>query len=139
MEVVEKFKQYFVEINDSKETLLREIYADHVFFQDPIHEIQGIEPLILYFRKLNRNLIEGSFQFTSESLVDAKAFLTWEMKLKLKRPNQTVTASGISVLAIENKIIHQRDYFDAGELFYEHVPILGGVIRRLKRNLAVSK
>jgi hypothetical protein len=83
--------------------------------------------------KVNHNLIEGSFQFIYESFIDNKAYLSWEMHLYLKRPNKNVKASGISVLTIKEKIISQRDYFDAGELFYENIPVLGALIRFLKK------
>jgi limonene-1,2-epoxide hydrolase len=135
-EIIRKFKEYFTELNLDDTSVLNEIYSDNIVFTDPIHEICGIEKLNKYFNKLNDNLIEGSFQFADESTVDNKAYLSWVMNLKLKRPNKNVKASGISVLTIEEKIINQRDYFDAGELFYENIPVLGGIIRFLKRKIA---
>ncbi len=134
--ILEKFKNYFAQIDFTKNSILDEIYSDDIVFKDPIHEIHGIENLKKYFNKLNENLVEGSFEFTEESIVDNKAYLSWEMDLKLKRPNKNVKASGISVLIIEDKIISQRDYFDAGELFYENIPVLGGIIRRIKKKLS---
>ncbi|SMG52461.1 hypothetical protein SAMN05661096_03931 [Marivirga sericea] len=133
--IIEKFKHYFSPINFNGQSILKEIYSDHIVFKDPIHEIHGVENLKSYFQKLNENLIEGTFHFTDESLVDNKAYLSWEMNLKLKKPKKNVKASGISVLIIEDKIINQRDYFDAGELFYENMPILGGIIRSIKKKL----
>ena len=131
--IIEKFKNYFAQMDLGNDSSLGDIYSNTIVFTDPIHEISGIEKLREYFSKLNDNLIEGSFQFIDESTVDNKAYLSWEMKLKLKRPNKSVKASGISVLTIEEKIIEQRDYFDAGELFYENIPILGGIIRSVKK------
>ena len=133
--VLDKFKDYFTDMDLSNNTALDEIYSDNVVFIDPIHKIQGLENLVQYFEKLNSNLIAGSFFFTDESITDNKAYLSWEMNLKLKRPKKNIIASGISVLTIDTKIIHHRDYFDAGELFYEHVPILGSIIRLLKNKL----
>ena len=44
--------------------------------------------------------------------------------------------SGISRLTIaEGRVLHHRDYFDAGELLYENLPLLGSAIR-LVRNFA---
>lgn len=134
--IIEKFKYYFSQIDLTNSSILDETYSEDIVFKDPIHEISGIENLKEYFNKLNDNLIEGSFRFTDESIVDNKAFLSWEMNLKLKRPKKNVRASGISVLIIEDKIISQRDYFDAGELFYENIPLLGGIIRSIKNKLA---
>ena len=33
-------------------------------------------------------------------------------------------------------LFERRDYFDAGNLLYEHLPVLGAAIRWLKRRLA---
>ncbi|WKK76630.2 nuclear transport factor 2 family protein [Marivirga salinae] len=134
--ILEKFKNYFSQIDFTNNSVLNEIYSDHIVLKDPIHEIHGIENLKAYFNKLNENLIEGSFLFTDESIVDNKAYLSWEMNLKLKRPKKNVKASGISVLIIEDKIIRQRDYFDTGELFYENIPVLGAIIRTIKKKLS---
>ncbi len=135
-EIIEKFKDYFAQMNFNDDFILREIYSDNVVFTDPIHELHGIEKLIEYFKKLNDNLIEGSFQFIDEASIDNKAYLVWEMNLKLKKPNKHVKASGISVLIIDGKIVSQRDFFDAGELFYENIPVLGSIIRFLKKKIA---
>lgn len=99
---LEKFKHYFSPINFNDQSILKEIYSDHIVFKDPIHEIQGIENLKAYFQKLNDNLTEGSFHFTDKSVIGNKAYLSWEMGLKLKRPKKNVKASGISVLIIED-------------------------------------
>ncbi|WP_375579768.1 nuclear transport factor 2 family protein [Marivirga tractuosa] len=133
---LEKFKHYFSPIDFTNQSILNDIYSKNIIFKDPIHEIEGIENLKKYFNKLNENLIEGSFYFTDESMVENKVFLSWNMGLKLKRPKKNVKASGISVLIIEDKIISQRDYFDAGELFYENIPVLGGIIRSIKKKLS---
>ncbi len=134
--IIKKFTNYFAKMDFDNDSALNEIYSDDIVFQDPIHKICGIERLYDYFSKLNDNLVEGSFHFTDESTVDNKAYLSWEMNLQLKRPKKNVKASGISILTIEEKIIRQRDYFDAGELFYENIPVLGSMIRYLKKKIA---
>lgn len=47
-----------------------------------------------------------------------------------------VTVSGISVIRFDEKIFAHRNYYDMGELLYEHVPILGRAVRKLKAKLA---
>lgn len=136
LETVEKFKTYFTQLKLNNSAALNEIYAEDIIFTDPIHKIKGIENLKSYFKNLDDNLIEGSFHFSDESSHDNTVYLQWEMNLTLKRPKKKIQASGISVLTIEQKITKQRDYFDAGELFYENIPVLGGIIRFLKKKIA---
>ncbi|HGP4674712.1 TPA: nuclear transport factor 2 family protein, partial [Vibrio cholerae O1] len=35
----------------------------------------------------------------------------------------------------EGKVTYHRDYFDMGEMLYEQLPVLGQVIRAIKRRL----
>jgi hypothetical protein len=58
------------------------------------------------------------------------------MKLELRRgPRQPVVVPGMTYLRFADRISYQRDHFDAGALVYEHVPLLGWLIRLLKRRL----
>ncbi len=136
IETIEKFKAYFTRLKLDDDAELNEIYSNNVLFIDPLHSINGLKNLKEYFKKLDSNLLEGSFQFTDESFTDNTVYLQWEMNLKLKRPKKNVKASGISVLTVEHKIIKHRDYFDAGELFYENIPVLGSIILFLKKKIA---
>ena len=81
---IEAFKNYFIQMNFSNSSELNAIYSDNIVFIDPIHKIQGIENLKKYFGKLNDNLVEGSFTFTDEDIIENKAYLTWEMNLNKK-------------------------------------------------------
>ncbi len=134
-ETLSTFKAYFSDLASAEIEILDELYAENVCFTDPLHEIHGRDALKAYFAKLNANLKAGGFVFTDESVVGDKAYLTWEMNIRLRRPKKSVSASGISVIVLGDKILSHRDYFDAGELFYEHIPILGALIRYLKRKL----
>jgi hypothetical protein len=40
------------------------------------------------------------------------------------------------VVETENDLItRQRDYYDAGEMIYEHLPLLGWAVRGVKRRV----
>ena len=130
------FKDYFQYMKLADNSALENIYADNIQFVDPIHELNGLKSLSQYFEKLNKNLVSGAFEFTDETVTGDRAFLSWNMVLRLKKPKKEVSATGLSVLIIEDKIVYQRDYFDAGELFYEHIPVLGNIIKIVKKQIA---
>lgn len=135
-ECIYKLISYFEALSDNKNTPISSFYDNGIIFKDPIHEIESIVLLEEYFQKLNRNLKSGGFTFKNIEVTDHKCYLEWDMEVELYRPNKRVFSSGISVLTFTNKVVHHRDYFDAGELFYEHVPILGSMIRFIKRKIA---
>lgn len=112
------------------------VYAPGVLFQDPVHKIEGREGLKRYFLALNKNLVEGKFDFTSVDVMDGRCFMQWVMRVRLKRPKKTIVLHGLTLLEYGELITFHRDYFDLGEMVYEHVPILGGILRRIKKKLA---
>ena len=57
--IIEKFKNYFSQIDISNNSILNEIYSADIVFKDPIHEIKCIEKLKESFQKWNDNLREG--------------------------------------------------------------------------------
>jgi hypothetical protein len=50
---------------------------------------------------------------------------------------ETVIVDGVSYVRFEgDKAVYHRDYFDAGAMVYEHVPIVGSIVRYVKGRVA---
>lgn len=134
--IVQQFIDYFEKLSDNKDLDLSTLYDENIVFQDPVHKIEGLKKLEAYFEKLNKNVKTARFDIHTTDVVGNKAFLEWTMHTTLKLPpNKKVSAQGISILTFDDKIKTHRDYFDAGELFYENVPLLGFVIKGFKKAL----
>lgn len=127
--------EYFETMKFDQEEKLDPVYADQIRFEDPLHVIEGKENLKAYFKDLNKNLVSGNFDFHTTRTIGNKVYTEWIMKIQLKRPNKTIQLPGISILTFEEKITSQRDYFDAGAMIYEHIPIIGGIIRKVKKKV----
>ncbi len=116
---------------------LASVYADDVVFEDPLHRATGLAELGAYFERLNRNVRSARFTFTHEWTDGGSAALAWTLELELRRPARAIRLPGMSRLEFgpDGRIRHQRDYFDAGALVYEQIPLLGRVIRSIKTRL----
>ena len=129
---VARFQQMFALLRPDHPMPLTEVYAPTIVFSDPLHHIAGIDALSAYFERLNANLVEGRFQFTQPLIAADSAWLPWEMTLRLRQSKQPVVVPGCSQLHFNTQVYRQRDYFDAGALIYENIPLLGAVIRQIK-------
>lgn len=124
----------------SKETLgnLTNIYHQDVVFEDAAHKLTGWDELSSYFDNLYQNVIDCSFDVKSTHQADDAGFIIWEMHLrhpKLKS-GDVVSVQGVSHIQFKDgKVIHHRDYFDMGEMLYENLPLLGSVIKTIKKRL----
>jgi len=136
LHIIDTFKNYFESLSHTDGARIETFYANDIQFQDPVRKISGLENLRLYHNQFSKNLLQGGFRYTQQTLLHDKAYLSWKLELEYKVPKKRVTVSGITVLLVAEKIISHRDYYDAGALFYENLPIVGPIIRALKRQLS---
>ena len=118
---------------------LDELYHSDVVFTDPLHTIEGLESLKQYFAGMYENLLHISFDIHRVVTHGNQACVEWTMSYahsKLKGGN-TLKVQGMSWLTVEEKITHHRDYFDAGQMLYEQLPLMGAAIRLLKNRMAL--
>ena len=94
-------------------------YHDQIVFEDSIQKIEGIED----FKAMCNRLTERCEQLNMEiqSIVkDADiVFLQWKMIMSFKKyPSTPVFGCSKLTFGEDNRIIHQRDYFDLwGDIF----------------------
>jgi len=135
------FARRFADLDAGNLHRLGELYADEVHFTDPLHEVIGLKALQDYFAALYANVEQLDFEFIGfDHVRDGEGYLRWVMSYRhpnLKR-GQLISLEGCSLLRwnAEGKVERHRDFFDAGALLYEHVPLLGMLIRWLQRRLA---
>lgn len=129
---VERFQRLFNILCSGNVTGLDDVYSADVRFSDPFGTINGLNDLQHYFDKVYTNVTACRFQFGDVLISDNNACVEWIMHLrhpKLRRGRE-LTVHGISRLTVsEGRVSYHRDYFDAGEMLYENLPVLGSAIR----------
>lgn len=138
-EFLRQFAHEFAAIDKDSLHRLDELYSDDVLFTDPLHEIQGLDNMRLYFSELYANVSNLRFDFYAfDQVREGKGYLRWTMSFCHPRLNdgRMIRVKGCSHLLWSDKVYQHQDFFDAGALLYEHLPIMGRAIAWLKRRLA---
>ncbi|MCG6659459.1 nuclear transport factor 2 family protein [Halomonas campisalis] len=136
---LEAFCGFFNNLDKSCTEELYRFYTSDVVFIDPLHRIEGTEALERYFASLYENVTACRFRFHERQRLGDTAFATWTLHLTHPRlaKGREIQVEGCSRLRFaadgSGKVACHRDYFDVGALLYERLPLLGGVIRQLKR------
>lgn len=134
-DVVARFRELFNTLDKGNLNRLSSVYAQGIRFKDPLGEANGLDELTRYFEGSYANVIACHFEFSREAVDEGIVALPWVMHLRHKRINggEEIQVEGISHLQIaDGKVSYHRDYFDAGQLLYENLPVLGGIIRKIK-------
>lgn len=138
-EFLQQFARDFAALNASNLDQLGKLYTPDIRFRDPLHRISGLPALEEYFNQLYANATDIRFDFHGyDQVAEGAGYLLWTLHYRHPRLNggNTVSVDGCSHLLWRDKVYQHRDYFDAGALIYEHLPLMGSVINWLKRRLA---
>ncbi len=114
---------------------LGELYAEDAVFIDPFHRIEGKTALEAYFGRLYRNVRSISFDYGDSVQSGNDLMMTWTMTVSHPRlkGGRSVTVNGMTHFRLrDDTIILHHDYFDAGAMLYENLPVIGGIIQWIK-------
>jgi limonene-1,2-epoxide hydrolase len=113
------------------------IYAPTARFKDPFNDVQGVAEIQRIFRHMYVSLENPRFIVTGRIVQGAQCFLTWEFRFGFRRfkqgEAQCILGGSHLVLNDEGRITLHRDYWDAAEELYEKLPVVGSLMRWLKR------
>ena len=136
--LLSQFKAFYRDLQNANTVDMQDFYANDILFKDPIHQIQGIDHLMSYMQASIGNTTECRFEFLDEIVNDHSAYIKWQMHYrhpKLSQGNKPLSLLGISHIMYDEKITYHEDIYDLGAMVYEHLPLLGGITRYVKRNL----
>lgn len=136
--IVDRVIKVYETLNADSLDQLDMLYSQDVYFEDPAHAIQGLCALRAYFKKLITNVDHCQFRFHNTLYDNDRVFLNWTMTLKHPRlrGDEKIFVEGTSLLKVRGgSVYYHRDYFDLGSMLYEHLPVLGYLIKQIKKGL----
>jgi hypothetical protein len=136
-QATQQLAAFFETLSPQSVSQLHTIYDAQARFKDPFNEVQGLPEIERIFRHMYEALDQPHFVITGQLVDGAQAFLTWEFRFRFKRFDTTTLQAvrgGSHVVFNEQGLVTlHRDYWDAAEELYEKLPVVGGVMRWLKK------
>lgn len=138
-DLAETLSLFYSDLSINGLTTLGELYSKEVVFIDPVGTHVGLASLIQYFTQLLTNCSECRCVIKSQLFGTNSGSIEWSMSFVHPRINkgEVVQVNGMSLLKIQdNKIIYQRDFYDLAAMIYEHLPIIGAIIKQIRKRMA---
>lgn len=115
-------------------------YSADAYFKDPFNEVRGLAAIERIFSHMFEQVAEPRFVITAKVGAGDTAMLVWEFSFRPRRAGftQSMVLRGMTHLEFDTagKVRFHRDYWDTAEELYMKLPLLGGVLRGLRRVLA---
>jgi ketosteroid isomerase-like protein len=136
--VIDQFVDFYTALDAQPLAKLSQLYHADATLIDPFGEHQGAAAVRRYFTHLLENVDRCRFVIDPPLSSDDRFMVSWTMHWSHPRiaHGQTRVLPGCSTVEVQNGfIVRQQDYYDAGEMIYEQLPVLGWAIRSVKRRV----
>ena len=137
---LERVVVFFEQLQPADVARLADLYTADALFKDPFNEVQGVPAIAGIFTHMFDALDAPRFVITQQVQQGAQCFVTWDFLFAMPqiRGGQTITIRGASHMVLREdhgtwRVAVHRDYWDAAEELYEKLPVLGSLMRWLKR------
>ena len=116
---------------------LREIVADDVRFSDPFHDVSGRETMVEIFERMFADVADLRFQAVRRSASIDHGFFSWLLEGSLSgRPWRVSGVTEVTFRPDDGRIAAHIDHWDAASQLYERFPLIGWLLRHLRRRIA---
>ena len=137
---LQRVVHFFEHLQPSDVAQIAQLYTADAQFKDPFNEVQGIAAIEHMFSHMFEALDAPRFVITQQVHNEAQCFVTWDFFFSVPRMDkgatQIIRGATHFVLREEAgvwRVAVHRDYWDAAEELYEKLPVLGGLMRWLKK------
>ena len=138
---LQRIVQLFNQLQPSDVARLDQFYCPDAHFKDPFNEVQGLSEVQRIFDHMCVALHAPRFVVTQAVQQGEHAFVTWDFLFALRsQPNTLFTVRGATHFVLRQAqdrwcVAVHRDYWDVAEELYEKLPVLGSLMRWLKRRV----
>ena len=137
-EALARFRRFYDEFSPAWIERVEELYAPGFEFQDAFHAIRGdFVALRAYFSRVLTALDESRFIVEDTATGDDGSYVRWRWEWRRRAKDPQKTVPGVTHLRFDadGRITHHTDLFDAAGGFYETLPVVGTMLRAIKKRL----
>ena len=139
-EALHRFIHYWQSLTPASVASIADVYTEDTSFRDPFNDVTGIEAITHIFADMFVRLDEPVFTIIETIEQDHGAMLIWDFDFRIRalQPGLRRRIHGASHIrfAADGRVHYHRDYWDAAGELYEQLPLVGPLMRFLKKRAA---
>jgi len=138
---VENYIAFFNSLDRLSLSRLTAVAAPNICFIDPFNKASGYDSVMAVLTHFIDNVQTPHFDVKSIAFSGNKCFVSWDFSGVLTASGKAWRFTGVSELTLDGsyRIMHHQDYWDAATHFYEKLPVIGYILRLIKRKISILK
>ncbi|MGB1876660.1 MAG: nuclear transport factor 2 family protein [Rhodospirillaceae bacterium] len=118
---------------------LKSVAHEDVRFKDPFKDVVGLDAYTALLEAMFRAAPDIKFEVLHCAYDGEACFLRWNSRGTVKALGKDAwTVEGMSEIrfAPDGRVLSHIDFWDASAQFYERIPVMGSIIRFIRRRVA---
>lgn len=137
---IETFQDFFSELTEERvNEKVSQVYAPKAYLNDTLKEVRGVDAIRDYFIENARAVESCRVEVNDVAVSGESRYLRWTMEIEFKKlkKGQLTRSEGVSHLKFDENglVTYHQDYWDSASAFFEHLPLLGGLIRLVRNRI----
>lgn len=135
---VADYISFFENLTPADLERFEQVFAPDARFRDPFNDARGVAAVRRVFEKMFADIDSHKFKVLDHAVAGDRAYLNWEFQLTPRGKSKIWPIKGMSVIVFreDGKVTAHIDHYDAAGQIYEKIPVIGAVLRRLRRRIA---
>lgn len=135
---LDRLKALFADLSATNvRTHLKTVYANDTYFNDTLVTIRGAQALEDHMVKTSEAVHSCKVDFLDVVSHNGDYYLRWHMHILFKQLKKGEVQSSIGMSHMrfnrEGLVTYHQDYWDSATHFFEKLPVMGGLLRLIKR------
>lgn len=135
----ERYIRFYETMTEDGLARLPELVTEDVHFVDPFNDVRGVAALQRVMLKTLHDLPGHRFAVTHRAWDGDVCLMRWQFDAATKG-GLRLSFPGMSELSFgpDGKVTRHVDHWDAGKEFYEKLPLIGALLRAIRRRVAAT-
>lgn len=131
------YVRFFEELTPAALDDIAQVYTDDARFADPFSDVRGHQAIRRVFDDMFRRAPDARFTVHESAWSGERWFLYWSMDFTTRGGDAWhITGTSRVTVGTDGRVSEHLDYWDSGSQFYQRLPLLGAVIRAIRRRMA---
>ena len=133
---LDRYIDFLESLTRARLSTLDKFVTPDVRFADPFHDVEGRQAMTAIFERMFEDVSELRFGAGARSSTAHHGFFSWVLEGRLG--TRSWRASGVTQVRFspDGLVCEHIDYWDTATQLYERFPLIGPLLRHLRRRIA---
>jgi len=132
----ERIKDWFESLSVQTLETIDAVYASNAHFVDPFNDVRGVSAIRMIYAHMFENLGRPRFLVTEVVEKNQRIFMSWQFSFTWRGRLFEVQGATRFLINEHGLIDQHQDFWDPSKGIYEKLPIIGGILRHLRRRMS---